>query len=210
MQQDLLGWNLYIFHLLNASGQPNPATVLAATLAANQLVFVVVLLAACLWLFGPPERRGPLLAVGGATAVALGVNLLLGLLWFEPRPFMNGVGHTLLAHAPDNSFPSDHATFLWSVGLGLIVTGAAPTAGWIVCAIGVIVAWARIYLGVHFPIDMVGSLLVGAAAAALARLATPPVEHGVRPGIERIYEAALGLLHLSPALFPRRITTTRR
>lgn len=208
MQQGLLGWNVYLFHLLNAPDRPNALTVLAATLAADRLVFAVVVIAACLWLFGPPDRRGALLAVGAGAAVALGLNQFLGILWFEPRPFMIGLGHSLLAHAPENSFPSDHATFMWSLGLGLIATGAAPTMGWIVCGLGLVVAWARIYLGVHFPVDMAASLIVGIVAAGLARLARPLVEHSVRPGVERLYEAVLGLLRLSPALFPRRIIPT--
>jgi undecaprenyl-diphosphatase len=210
LQQGLFGWNVYLFHLLNAPDRPSAATVLAARLAANDLVFVVIALAACLWLFGPPSRRGALLAVGGSAAVALGLAQLLGQLWFEPRPFMIGLGHTLLAHAPENSFPSDHATLIWSLGLGLIATGAAPVAGWIVCALGLIVAWARIYLGVHFPVDMAASLIVAAAAAALARLARPLVDRRVLPGVERAYEVALGLLRLPPALFPRRIAPSDR
>ncbi|MDE2288769.1 MAG: phosphatase PAP2 family protein, partial [Burkholderiales bacterium] len=33
---------------------------------------------------------------------------------------------------------------------------------------GLPIAWARIYVGVHFPLDMAGSLAVGAIAAWLA------------------------------------------
>jgi hypothetical protein len=49
----------------------------------------------------------PLHAVAGVSA-AVGINQLLGTLWYEPRPFATGLGRTLIQHAPDNSFPSDH------------------------------------------------------------------------------------------------------
>jgi len=58
-----------------------------------------------------------------------GINLLLGLVWFEPRPFMVGIGHTWLDHLADNGFPSDHATLAWSLGLRLALTGASRRWG---------------------------------------------------------------------------------
>jgi undecaprenyl-diphosphatase len=93
--------------------------------------------------------------------IGVGLNQLIGVFWEHPRPFMVGLGHTWISHAPDSSFPSDHMTVLASVGLSMIFDGAL----WLglltmSCAIGV--AWARVFLGVHFPLDMVGSMIVAA------------------------------------------------
>jgi undecaprenyl-diphosphatase len=66
----------------------------------------------------------------------------------------------MLAHGPENSFPSDHTTFILTVGFALITTHAAPTWGKLVSISGALVARARIYLGLHFPVDMLASALI--------------------------------------------------
>jgi len=200
----MLAWNRWLFLSLNASAHPDRAVVLTADFAAQALVFVALVVAAGFWIWGNPARRGALLAVAIAAAVALGVNQLLGLFWFEPRPFMIGLGHTLLAHVPENSFPSDHATLVWTLGAGLIATGATAPGGIVVTAIGLTIAWARIYLGVHFPIDMATSALVAACGGAFARVLQSPTERRLLPVAEAIYERVLRMLGLPAAVFPRR------
>jgi undecaprenyl-diphosphatase len=156
-----------------------------------------------LWVWGRPDQRGGLLAVTCATLIGLGINQALGAMWFEPRPFMVPIGHTLLAHPPDNSFPSDHATFLWALGAGLIATGAARRTGAVVCLYGGSVAWARVYLGMHFPIDMLASAGVGAASGGIAVVLRPLIAVAVLPTADRLYEATVVFLHLPAAVIPR-------
>ena len=139
-----------------------------------------------------------------AAALALGVNQLLGLMWYEPRPFMIGLGHSLLAHVPENSFPSDHATLVWALGAGLVATGASLPAGIIVGGIGLAIAWARIYLGLHFPIDMATSALIAVLAGLLASASRRPIARMLLPVAEGTYERVLGVLNVPVALLPRR------
>lgn len=199
----MFAWNKDIFFWLNASSHPDRAVVLLAQTVAQWVIVAAAVGAVCLWIRGRPTNRGALLAVMCGMAAALGVNQIAGLLWFEPRPFMVGLGHTLMAHARDNSFPSDHATFMWSLGFGLIATGAARGWGWLVCLLGLGVAWARIFLGLHFPIDMAGSLLVAVVGAAIACAVRPMADRWVMPMAGGLYDATLNLLRLPPILFPR-------
>jgi undecaprenyl-diphosphatase len=196
----MMYWNHHVFLLLNAPANTAVATVWVAQFAARWLVFLAMLLGVRLWIWGAAEKRGALIASGIGAAVGLGINQLLGLLWFEPRPFMIGLGHTLMRHDPDNSFPSDHATFLWSLGFGLIATCAARQWGALVALAGVAVAWARIYLGVHFPVDMVASFAVALVCAAVARALVPVVQRRLLPVIECAYEAVLRKLCLTAIL----------
>nr|WP_256515314.1 undecaprenyl-diphosphatase [Alsobacter ponti] len=198
----MLALNERIFLLLNASAHPQGATVSLANFVSSDLVLGVALLLVALWAWGNHDKRAALLATAAATVVALGVNQLLGQLWYEPRPFMVGLGHTLAAHAPENSFPSDHGTFVFTVGLALIATGASWRWGVLVSAVGVAVAWARIYLGLHFPIDMLSSAVVAGACSGLAAAFRRPVGH-FAPFANRIYDQSLDLLRFPPAWFPR-------
>jgi undecaprenyl-diphosphatase len=200
----MLALNNHLFLLLNAPAGASPALVAVAEVIASQLIGAVPLLLVALWVWGEPDRRAGLAATAIAAALALGANQIFGILWYEPRPFMIGLGHTLLAHAPENSFPSDHTTFLLTVGFGLIATSAAPTWGTVVSALGVLVAWARVYLGLHFPLDMLASTLIACFFSGLAALLLGPVQAWLMPFAEWTYESALIALRLSSRVFPRR------
>jgi len=203
MEIELLNWNQHLFLLLNAPAHPGAWLVQSVVALAGSPVIVAPSLLVALWIWGVPARRGALLAVAGALLVGQGFNQLLGLLWFEPRPFMIPVGHTLIAHTADNGFPSDHATLVWTLGAGLLLTGTTPRWGIAVCLYGGAVAWSRIWLGIHFPVDMLTSALVGAASGSIGRVGRPVIDVWALPPVNRVYEAALPLLRLPAALIPR-------
>jgi len=200
----LIELNQTLFLFLNASAQPSVWLVNWVAALASSPVVIAPLLLVALWVWGKPSRRGALIAIAGAVITAQGVNLALGLLWFDPRPFMVPLGHTLVAHVADNGFPSDHATLVWTLGVGLWLTGAAPRWGAVTCLYGVTVAWSRIWLGVHLPEDMAMSALVGAVMGLGARAATPVVNWTLLPFADRLYEKTIAAAHLPENLVPRR------
>lgn len=200
----MLELNYKLFLLLNASAQPPDWLVNGVAALASSPVVIAPLLVVALWVWGKPPGRGALIAIAGAVIAAQGVNLTLGLLWFDPRPFMVPLGHTLVAHVADNGFPSDHATLVWTLGAGLWLTGAAPRWGVVTCLFGVTVAWSRIWLGVHFPEDMAMSAVVGAVMGLGARAVTPVVNRTLLPFADRLYEKTIAAAHLPESLVPRR------
>ena len=197
-----MSWNVTLFMLLNASERPSGLLWLAVNVAAIGPVILAPTLLACLWIWGTPHRRPALIATAGGVFIGQGVNWLLGLAWYEPRPFMAGIGHTWMGHAADNGFPSDHATLGWSLGLGLVLTGASRGWGVAACLAAVIAGWSRIYLGVHFPLDVLTSAPAGLVAALAARLLLP-LAALITPPLERFYEAAFARLPAWPGK-PRR------
>ena len=203
------GWNQQLFLLINASDAPVAwLAQFAAALAESPAVVAPALLIA-LWVWGRPARRGGLISVAGGTLIGLGINQCLGLLYFEPRPFMIGVGNTLLPHVPENSFPSDHATLISALGIGLIATGTARRWGALVCLYGAGVAWSRVYLGVHFPIDMIASVPIALVSGWIARISQPLVATRVLPLVDEVYEAALHTLRVPPMVVPRQTRSDR-
>lgn len=200
----MLGLNTHLFLLLNASATASPIKVMLAEIIASDLIYSIPVVLLALWIWGEPDKRAGLASTAIASASALGANQLVGLLWYEPRPFMIGLGHTLMAHAPDNSFPSDHTTTILTVGIGLIATRAAPTWGKLLSASAVLVAWSRIYLGLHFPIDMLASALIALLFGGMAILLVLPVNRWFMPVADRIYAGTLDALHMPTSVFPRR------
>ena len=199
----MLALNHQLFLLINAEPGESHFLIALSRIVAGDVIGLVPLLLVLLWVRGRPERRGGLVATAIAAALALGANQIVGQFWYEPRPFMIGLGRTLMAHAPENSFPSDHTTFMMTVGIGLIATGAAPRWGRIVTLAGVLVAWARIYLGVHFPLDMIASAIIAGIFAALSVWLVAPAERFVVPLANRIYDRMLDAMRLPARAFPR-------
>ena len=151
--------NRTVFLMINAGAPPAPEMLLFATFLAEWLIGGAPLLLAGLWLWGTRANRAAVFVATITVAFSLACNQLVGALWPHPRPFMIGLGNTFLAHRPEASFPSDHATMFFSLGLCLMQT-SLPKAGGIVILLGTFVGWSRIYLGVHFPLDIIGSMLV--------------------------------------------------
>lgn len=187
----MLSWNTALFLFVNAASQPGATWLRLVEAVANAPVLLAPVLLSCLWVWGPPPRRAALIATGIGVLAGQGINLLLGLAWFEPRPFMAGIGHTWLDHVADNGFPSDHATLAWSLGLGLAVTGASRRWGVAACLVGLATGGARVYLGVHFPLDVLASIPAGLLAAGFASILVPSVRHWVVPLAEHAYDAVL-------------------
>lgn len=75
-------------------------------------------------------------------------------------------------HASTPSFPSNHTTIIWSIAAVLLANNWRSPSGWLVFIMGAAMAWARIFLGVHFPLDMLGSLVVATVVAFFIRIST--------------------------------------
>lgn len=166
MEQAIPG-NLYLLHLLNgAAGQSGVLRDLAR-FCASDLVWLLVLALAAIWLAGTAEMRRRLFFAGVAAAAGLLANMAIGGLLDTPRPFAAGLAQQLVAHAADASFPSDHGALFWAVGLCLGARGPLMRFGGWVSVAGLAVAFGRVALGVHYPLDFLGAFLVAFAAVVL-------------------------------------------
>lgn len=195
--------NQVLFLAINAGPEP-PALVLElARLFAVWAVPASIVLFVLLWIRIPDTRRAALISATLIMILGLIVNQVIGAIYLHPRPFMIGLGHQYLAHRSNGSFPSDHAVFIWCLAFSLLALGTFRAWAALLVALGVAVAWARIYLGVHFPFDMAGAFVVALALSPLARMIEEPVLRLVLPRAAGLYETALDVVHLPPALFPR-------
>ena len=109
----------------------------------------------------------------GADTITLGLKHLTG----RDRPYVaNPEPEPLMTTQLDLSFPSGHAatSFAGATLLALLVPRLAlPLLG-----LAAAIAWSRVYVGVHYPLDIAAGALLGAgvalAATALLRLRATP------------------------------------
>lgn len=158
--------NTALFLWMTASD--DPATVLLAF--AQSLSFWPLLLALPALRLWAEHRTLEIWRLAAAVPLSAITVLPLQYLIASPRPFMLGLGWNFAEHAATYGLPSAHATIAaacWTVvarnpqdaGLGLFFVGMTM--------------WARIYLGAHFPLDVVAGAALGAVIGWTLRASDP-------------------------------------
>ena len=123
---------------------------------------------------GRPLTMARALLAGIGVLLAVAVNQPIVHTVNEARPYTQLPHALLLVHRSiDASFPSDHATMAGAVAAGLLCVHRRLGAGAVLAAL--LMAFARVYVGAHFPIDVLAGLAVGALVALLTQLAAPPL-----------------------------------
>lgn len=145
------------------AGQSAIADTLAR-FAADDLVYFAILIVAWLFLRRPSLR--PFLAAVTAAVVAVGLAALIGVVYYVPRPFIVGHFAPLIQHAADASFPSDHLAAMGSVVA--VAWIAARRLALTTAAASLVVAFARVYVGVHWVTDVVAGFILGLVCGGIA------------------------------------------
>jgi undecaprenyl-diphosphatase len=145
-------------------------------IGSNGLVFVVVgAVLALLW-----RRPWFLVALLAAAAAAAGLSYELRqwigrerppLVYPEPKPLV-GVPHS-------GAFPSGHAATAFACAT--VLAWASPRLRIPAFVLAAAIAWSRVYVGVHWPLDVLGGALLG-VLVAIALLKLAAARPRLRPG----------------------------
>lgn len=113
------------------------------------------------------------------TLINLFLSFIIGNIYYVDRPFVHNKVNLLLQHVKDASLPSDHAVGTMSVALGLEKYN--KTVSILLKILSVIVGFSRIYVGHHYPLDILMAYLITFVTTYLYNIK-------VRNIIERVYE----------------------
>jgi undecaprenyl-diphosphatase len=149
----------------------------------NASIPFMIIITVLLWLFARPggDRKWKLAAGSalGSAALALIVNQIVHAIWDRPRPYEDHVISHPWSGSTDASFPSDHASA--SVAIAVAVFMFDRIVGGLFLVAAALIAIGRIFVGAHYPSDVLASIVVGVASAVVVvKLARPLIARLVR------------------------------
>lgn len=146
-----------LFHLINGLAGKNiylDKFFIFITHFGNPLLFLWIVLF---------RKLKPIVKAVTAYIIVRIVDVGINLLYYRPRPFVNETVNLLIKHKATASFPSGHA--MGGFCLATLIFLHNKKQGIIAYIIAFLVAFSRIFVGVHYPLDTVVGLVLGVLIA---------------------------------------------
>ena len=167
-----------VFQALNSMAGVNCVLDWFIRLGADDHIIPVALtVLAILTIFLAKTRRERDNAFAGFMTVFLSVIISMVLLYainnifFRPRPFTSYEVNFLFYHNTDSAFPSNPATLLFAMSVAVLFYNRK--VGSVMLTLGLYASFSRVAAGVHFPLDILGGVLLAVGSVFLARMAMP-------------------------------------
>jgi len=163
--------NLDLFYLINGGLDNSFFDFLMPVVTNFGSLVAWVIICLLIYLFG--GKFGRKVALLGLVALLLSNAIVISLKYLvsEPRPFLILPNVDLLVRETGSSFPSGHTASSFAAALVIGLKYHIKSKGkkyWLIyplIAFAMIVGFSRIYVGVHYPYDVIGGAIVGSLCA---------------------------------------------
>jgi undecaprenyl-diphosphatase len=176
--------NLEIFRLINNLAYKNNALDKIMIIFSKYVPYAFMVILALVFIIGITNNNLDYRKTAVSTFVITVINLILvfliGNIYYVYRPFVHNKVNLLFPHVEDASFPSDHATGTMSIALGLSKYNKLLSI--ILTILSVVVGFSRVYVGHHYPLDVIG-------AYALVIITAYIYNAILRSKVENLYES---------------------
>ncbi len=168
----LLNENISLFYLIN--GINNYILDFLMPIITNLGSLIAwILICILIYVFGGSFGRK--VAILGLIALFLTniIVILLKCLVIEPRPFLTLPNVNLLTYTRGNSFPSGHTASSFAAATIIGLKYHLKSKGkkyWLIyplLAFAILIGFSRIYLGVHYPYDVIFGAFIGITCASI-------------------------------------------
>ncbi len=155
----------------SAGGFFSPLCDLISFLGKDGIILIILSLA--LMLFRKTRRFGTAMLLGVAIG-ALFTNCFLKIVVARPRPYTHDNYRALwelvgMRTESDKSFPSGHTTAAFATMMPVFLAGNRKKS-WTAFIFAFLMGFARIYLCVHYPTDVIAGIIVGSLAGVIGYL----------------------------------------
>ncbi|PGV54241.1 undecaprenyl-diphosphatase [Bacillus cereus] len=162
----------------------------------NSVPYVAILFMLILWFNNGKKENAirkqyTVLYTTLSVSIALLVNVLIHAVYYHPRPFITHHVNQLVPYAADSSFVSDHSVLVFSIAFVFILRG--EKLKYIALIWAILVGVSRMYVGVHYPLDILGAAFLTFITSGLVMQST------------RIFEPLAKLIFKMYALVAKRV-----
>ncbi len=157
--------NIAIFFLIFGLSGQNPTLDGLMIFSARYLIYLTFILILTFAFRGTIKERKALLLILISLPIVVLIIKLIHIFFFEPRPYVDQNIIPLIPHKEDASFPSRHASVMSAITFAYIFCKSKWVALFLLLLI--LVGVSRIYIGVHYPLDILGGVIVGALSLLL-------------------------------------------
>ena len=175
--------NMELFRLINNLANKNIILDKTMIFFSQYVPYIFMAVIVIVFILGIKQKQCKYRKIAFNTVVITIINLMINLIirsiFFVDRPFIHNKVNLLLPHDTASSFPSNHATGTMSIALGLGKYNRL--LGLIMTVLSIIVSFSRVYVGHHYPSDVIGSYIIVFATSYIYNLK-------LRGKVENLYE----------------------
>lgn len=164
--------DIFIFRLINNLADADSILGRAGIYTTRYLIYILAILAIAFILIvfkKRKERCWSALKIFLAVCFTYAVNQIIGFLYFRPRPFavLENVNELIKKSPFEKSFPSDHTGAAFAIAFAVFLLNRKWGSAFLIIAF--LIGLSRIFVGVHYPLDVLAGILTGFLGAVLAK-----------------------------------------
>lgn len=149
--------DVFILELINLSYHNFIIDNLALLISNMGIIYFWIVISIILYLFGSQKEKDVAKRMIIILLVTTLITQLVKILVMRPRPYTELSNLVVLGLETDYSFPSGHT----STSTAMAYLLSREYKKWIFMLIPIVVAFTRLYIGVHYPSDVLGGFLLG-------------------------------------------------
>lgn len=133
-------------------------------LVSNRIRFVFIFVLIFMWFKNEMDRKVTYRA-GLSAGLTLLINIIIKLFYYKPRPFVRNKVGILIPSKKDSSLPSKHTILVFAISTTILLY--RRVLGTILMGLSLITGFSRIWVGHHYPSDIIVSAIIGCATSVI-------------------------------------------
>jgi undecaprenyl-diphosphatase len=160
---DLSSTDFYLFQFINHLAVILPFLNPVMRLLSEYGEYLFYLGVILYWFKRNKQNRNMVAQALLSALVAFGLGGIISTMYYRDRPFVHHDVIQLIQHPANASFPSDHALGAFVIATSIWLFRKKEGVVWLVLA--ALVAFSRVWTGVHYPLDILAGAVIGSACA---------------------------------------------
>lgn len=134
--------------------------------ATKDLIYLMIFLVFILSIKGKIKEKKALFLILLSLPIAVLIIKIIHIFYSEPRPFVFHQFPPLVSEKMDATFPSRHTTISSVIAFSFLYFKSKWAPLFLFAML--LIAFSRVYVGVHYPFDLLGGLVVSALSLKIA------------------------------------------